>query len=113
MTRFDDPALECLPPDVGRRIDAACERFEDAWQSGSRPRIDDFPTEPDGPGRAVQLRELVLLDVRYRRKGGEFPRRPTTPLCSRTGRRRGSPALSSTGRAGSASSAKWGTAGWG
>jgi eukaryotic-like serine/threonine-protein kinase len=73
MTRHDEPSLESLPPDVGQRIDVACERFEDAWQSGSSPRIEEFVTEPDGSGRAALVRELVLLDVRYRRRSGEFP----------------------------------------
>jgi hypothetical protein len=30
---------------VERRVDAACLRFERAWRSGERPRIEDYLTD--------------------------------------------------------------------
>jgi tRNA A-37 threonylcarbamoyl transferase component Bud32 len=59
------------PPPVGRRIDRACNRFEAAWKAGAPPRIEDFLAGWEGPERSALLRELVLLDLDYRRRRGE------------------------------------------
>jgi serine/threonine protein kinase/tetratricopeptide (TPR) repeat protein len=59
---------------LGRRIDQACNRFEAACREGRRPRIEDFlamALEPERPGL---LRELVGLEIDYRRLQGENPR---------------------------------------
>jgi serine/threonine protein kinase len=64
---------EPLPPSVLRRLDALCERFEDAWQVGQRPRIDDYLSEAEEPERDRLLRELIALDIDYRRQLGEKP----------------------------------------
>jgi hypothetical protein len=53
------------------RIDAACNRFEKAWRAGPPPRIEDFLEGWQGAYRAALLRELVLLDLDYRRGRGE------------------------------------------
>jgi WD40 repeat protein len=58
---------------VARRVDEACNRFELAWRSGPPPRVEDFLGDPPGPGHAALLRELVLLDVYYRRRRGAAP----------------------------------------
>jgi tetratricopeptide (TPR) repeat protein/tRNA A-37 threonylcarbamoyl transferase component Bud32 len=57
-----------------RRVDRACDHFEAAWKAGRRPRIEDHLDETPGSDRAALLRELVPLDVSYRRRGGEQPR---------------------------------------
>ncbi len=55
------------------RIDQICDGFESAWQSIRRPQIEEFLDAAGGPGRQVLLRELVRLDVEYRRQKGESP----------------------------------------
>jgi serine/threonine-protein kinase len=64
---------DTLPPDLVLCLDAACDRFEAAWKAGSRPRIEDFLHEVPEPWQSVLVRELVLLDVAYRRRQGETP----------------------------------------
>jgi hypothetical protein len=55
------------------RIDQICDGFETAWKSARRPQIEAFVGATVGPGRQLLLRELVLLDVHYRRRQGETP----------------------------------------
>ena len=57
-----------------RRIEDVCDRFEDDWCAhrggGLGPRVEDyFP--PDGDGDL--LRELLVLEILYRRHAGERP----------------------------------------
>jgi eukaryotic-like serine/threonine-protein kinase len=56
------------------RIDQICDGFENAWNSARHPKIESFLETTGGPGRQLLLRELVLLDVHYRRRQGESPR---------------------------------------
>jgi serine/threonine-protein kinase len=53
------------------RIDSACDRFETAWKSGNRPTIEDHLGEIAGPERLVLARELIQLDIHYRRIAGQ------------------------------------------
>ncbi|MBN2578471.1 MAG: SUMF1/EgtB/PvdO family nonheme iron enzyme [Pirellulales bacterium] len=62
-----------LPPDLFRQIDPICQAFEAAWQSGKRPHIGKYVAKMAEPGRTNLLRELLLLDIEYRRKAGEEP----------------------------------------
>ncbi|HEX8203137.1 MAG TPA: hypothetical protein VF590_21860, partial [Isosphaeraceae bacterium] len=55
------------------RVDRACDGFEAAWKAGRRPRIEDHLGDATGPDRVALLRELVPLDVSYRRRHGERP----------------------------------------
>lgn len=57
------------------KIDAACDRFESAWQAGHRPVIADYIVTVSGTAHAKLLRELILLDVEYRQIHGEKARR--------------------------------------
>jgi tRNA A-37 threonylcarbamoyl transferase component Bud32 len=63
-----------LPP----HLDQVCDRFEDAWRAvaggAARPRLQEFLGAAAGPEQAVLLRELVALEVYYRRRLGEQPR---------------------------------------
>jgi len=67
-----------LPPGTRKWIDAACDRFEAAWDRGP-PRIDDFLDLPNAQRRAADRRallaELVLVDLerRWQRAGREGP----------------------------------------
>jgi serine/threonine protein kinase len=48
----------------------AVERFEDAWQAGLRPDLDDY-LPADGPDRRPLLADLVHVDLERRLKAGE------------------------------------------
>jgi WD40 repeat protein len=56
-------------------IDEVCDRFEDAWQAagpaGPPPRVEDFLEETPSPERPELLRELLTLDLAYRRDRGQ------------------------------------------
>jgi hypothetical protein len=58
---------------AARRIDAIANRFEDAWKAGQRPRIEDFVAAVPESEQAALLRELITLDLDYRRRLGEAP----------------------------------------
>ena len=67
---------ESSPP-LSDAIDAACYRFEKAWQAVAagrpRPPIADYLAAVAEAERPALLRELVLLDVHYRVGAGEQP----------------------------------------
>jgi serine/threonine protein kinase len=58
---------------VDDRIDERCDAFEAAWRNGDRPKVDDFIGSEDGPYRNKLFRELLLVDVEWRRSLGERP----------------------------------------
>jgi WD40 repeat protein len=64
-----------LPPPLAREVDQVCTRFEVAWQGvgqgGPRPRIEDYLAEAPEPARPVLFRELIAVEVAYRRRLGE------------------------------------------
>jgi WD40 repeat protein len=67
---------DLLDPDADElsracRIDSACDRFETAWKTGNLPRIEDHLGETAVPERLVLARELILLDIHYRRLAGQ------------------------------------------
>ena len=68
MTMPETPERHDL--DLARRLDRACNQFEGAWRAG-RPRIEDYLVGWQGEERAALLRELVPLDIDYRRRAGE------------------------------------------
>ena len=57
-----------MPQDVAgdglpfRRFDPVCDRFEQAWRDGARPRLEDYLAGEQGAERAWLLRELLLVD---------------------------------------------------
>src|SRR5260370_25186762 len=64
-------ASASLPSAAWARLERVLERFEDAWQSGQRPDLDDYLAEA-GPGeRTALLIELVHEDLDYRFQRGE------------------------------------------
>jgi tRNA A-37 threonylcarbamoyl transferase component Bud32 len=65
--------LDELPPAQARRLEQACDRFEGGWRGGARPQLGDFLASAGGDLYPVLLRELILLDVFYRRQAGESP----------------------------------------
>src|SRR5262249_29865250 len=58
-------------------LDRACDAFEMAWKTGQSPSIEQVLAEAPAGGalRAKLLRELLGLEVSYRRKRGERPTR--------------------------------------
>jgi WD40 repeat protein/tRNA A-37 threonylcarbamoyl transferase component Bud32 len=64
---------DALPPQTARRVDQVCNQFERAWRKSPPPRIEDFLGDASEEERLTLFRELVLLDVDYRRQRGEMP----------------------------------------
>ncbi len=56
-------------------MDEVCTRFESAWKAGAQPDIEDYLTGLADVAKPEVLRELILLDVFYRRPRGDA-RRP-------------------------------------
>jgi serine/threonine protein kinase len=51
-----------------KRIERICTRFEAAWQAGQRPPIEEYLAEAPEPERPPLLRELLALELWYRRQ---------------------------------------------
>jgi hypothetical protein len=60
-------------PSALRREDKACDSFEDAWKAGERPRIEDYLAAAAEAELAALFRELLRLELYYRRRNGESP----------------------------------------
>jgi WD40 repeat protein len=73
MTSKTPTTPETPPLDQQRRVDHFCDRFEAAWNAGTPPGIEAYLADIAEPLLSVLLRELVLLDVHYRRLRGEAP----------------------------------------
>jgi serine/threonine protein kinase len=58
---------------VLERIDQLCDRYESARLAGHQPRMDDYLREVPESERAVLFRELLKLDLHYRRQQKETP----------------------------------------
>ena len=54
-------------------MDALVERFEQAWQAGGRPALEDYLPE-GGPDRVAVLVELAHVDLERRLQTGESAR---------------------------------------
>jgi tetratricopeptide (TPR) repeat protein len=63
------------PPSLALHVERVCKIFENAWKAGHRPQIRLYLGNTPEPGRSALLRELLALDLEYRRAGGE----ETTP----------------------------------
>src|SRR5205085_9782341 len=57
--------------DILEQVDRSASEFEHAWQQGDRPRIADYLAAQTDVVRGKLLRELVMVDLSYRRKQGE------------------------------------------
>src|SRR5262245_9779945 len=77
MGRDDDAADSTsgsgLSLEAALELEPACDRFEQAWRRGGRPDLGAGLAALPGPLRAAAVRELVGLDVYYRRRAGEAP----------------------------------------
>jgi serine/threonine-protein kinase len=57
--------------DFESQIDEVCDLFEAAWKGGGHPRIEDYLKDSPAPARVALLRELIPLDMEYRKRIGE------------------------------------------
>jgi hypothetical protein len=73
MSENAAPQSGSLPLSAAQRVDAACYRFEKAWREGQRPCIEDYLVDLLEAERLALLRELISLDIDYRRLAGEHP----------------------------------------
>src|SRR5262249_33556493 len=64
-------AAASLSSSLLRRIDEVCDRFEDAWQMGQRPAIEEYVGGTSQPSHSLLLRELLGLELQYRCQKGE------------------------------------------
>ena len=60
-------------PTVQERTDRACDTFEARLRAGERPRLEEYLNGVAGDEKRALLRELLRLEVEYRRKQGESP----------------------------------------
>jgi formylglycine-generating enzyme required for sulfatase activity/serine/threonine protein kinase len=73
MTDQRDVKDVSLPLPALERIDRVCLEFEAAWKTGAPPRIESLLVDTPEPERSALLRELLLLDLDYRSRGGQTP----------------------------------------
>jgi len=79
--RVDKIIMEPQPHDDGSsaylsrglRANRVCDQFEAACKAGTHPRIDEFLTGIPRDEWPELLRELLILDIHYRRQLGESP----------------------------------------
>jgi serine/threonine protein kinase len=55
------------------RVDQVCLCFEAAYKAGQQPRLEDYLSETPQPERWVLLRELLKVELAYRRRSGDQP----------------------------------------
>ena len=70
-TAFDPWRDPALPLAAARRIDEISQQFERAWQAGGTPAIESRLDGFSGLERGALLRELLSLDIEYRRRNGQ------------------------------------------
>jgi eukaryotic-like serine/threonine-protein kinase len=71
MSEESGMSLEALPRSLLLHAEQVCRRFEAAWRSGGRPRLEDYLL---GESKAVArflLRELLLVELEWRGQAGE------------------------------------------
>jgi formylglycine-generating enzyme required for sulfatase activity len=66
--------LAALPFELARQVDQACDQFEECWEAGGRPRIEDYLAGIAPPASVLLLQQLIELEVAGRRDAGELPR---------------------------------------
>ncbi|HCO22538.1 MAG TPA: hypothetical protein DIT97_05545, partial [Gimesia maris] len=65
--------LENLPAELQGRIEECCEDFEQSWQNGDSPSLEQTLFDFTPPTRSVLLKELILIERYYRlRESGKI-----------------------------------------
>jgi serine/threonine protein kinase len=67
------PDSSTLSPTVAREVDRACDAFEAAWREGQRPSLEEWLRGVAPTARKLLLRELLRVDLAYRRLATEAP----------------------------------------
>jgi serine/threonine protein kinase/formylglycine-generating enzyme required for sulfatase activity len=62
-----------LTPELMELLEAVCDNFELAWMAGGRPSLEDHLAAMPEEGRLVLFRELMTVELDYRRRRGEQP----------------------------------------
>ena len=57
---------DSLPISVELRLAAVCDRFEQGWKAGGRPRVEDHLADADPGFLPAFLSELLRLELEYR-----------------------------------------------
>ncbi len=70
MKFTDEKCFDELPEDVMIRVNRACNRFEQRWLTGERPDVEAMLDDLDPADRDAFLRELLPLEIEYRRRAG-------------------------------------------
>jgi WD40 repeat protein/tRNA A-37 threonylcarbamoyl transferase component Bud32 len=73
MSATTPPGDDALTPELIAALEAACDRFEAAWRGGGRPALEDHLAAMPAAGRPGLFRELLSLELAYRRRAGERP----------------------------------------
>jgi hypothetical protein len=60
-------------PTLIERLEQVCDEFESHWRSGRRVRIEDFLVQVPAAARPAVFRDLLSLELTYRRLAGESP----------------------------------------
>jgi eukaryotic-like serine/threonine-protein kinase len=68
VAKVAEPHLE-----RARLIDRICDRFEAAWQSGRRPRLERYLALAPRSWRAQLFGEILFLELTYRARRGQEP----------------------------------------
>jgi WD40 repeat protein/tRNA A-37 threonylcarbamoyl transferase component Bud32 len=68
------PEGNAAPVELLRGVDRVCTELERAWRAGRRPRIEEFLQGWPEAELPALLRELIPVEVEYRRRAGEDPR---------------------------------------
>jgi serine/threonine-protein kinase len=71
---MNDDNAEMDTIEQARLVDRICTEFEEAWRGGRRPRLEDYLPTGTPEATSALLRELIGVDVEYRRHAGEEPR---------------------------------------
>src|SRR5262249_34659000 len=61
------------PPSLWLHVDGVCDRFEEAWKSGSRPNLEEYLVEAAEDERGLLIGELLAVELAYRCQIGELP----------------------------------------
>lgn len=70
---FLGQAMNNLPPEIHQKLDHLCDRFEDAWQAGQSPGLDDFLRDGPADAQTELFEQLLRLELDYRRRRNERP----------------------------------------
>ncbi len=70
MTKASSESADSLPLKLEQEVDRLCDEFEQAWQAGQQPQIEDFLNRIPEPAREALLRELIVTELEVRRHHG-------------------------------------------